>query len=110
MSYRKRQEDRYIVSLAATFHHGPAGPQGVRVSNLSARGCRFSSTARLERGSFVALTFGRAGMIDAKVRWRVGDTHGVRFDQPLSPAVLDHIRLFLSEQPALVAERQPIAA
>jgi len=29
----------------------------------------------------------------------------VRFVRPLQPAVLDHIRLFVSKEPALVAER-----
>jgi hypothetical protein len=32
----------------------------------------------------------------------------VRFDSPLHPVVLDHIRLFLSKEPALVAEREPL--
>jgi hypothetical protein len=110
MSYQKRREDRYDVSLAASFHHGPGGPRAVRVSNLSARGCRFGCPSKLDRGAFVAMTFGRAGMVDGRVRWRVGEAHGIRFDKPLSPAVLDHMRLFLSEEPALVAEREPISA
>jgi hypothetical protein len=32
--------------------------------------------------------------------------HGISFDEPLHPAVLDHIRLFLSREPALIEERR----
>lgn len=111
MSREHRREDRYNVAVAASFRNGTGGHRPVRVTNLSARGCRFAShDGLLVKGAFVTLSFGRAGAQDGRVKWRTGDMHGVRFDQPLEPGVLDHIRLFLSEQPALVAEREPITA
>ena len=65
---------------------------------------------RLDKGALIVLAFGEAAVLDAKVRWRVGGAHGVRFETPLHPVVLDHIRLFLSKEPALVAERMPYPA
>ena len=111
MNREHRQEDRFNVAVAARFSNGSGTRRAVRVTNLSARGCRFASNdADLGKGALVTLSFGRAGIQDGMVKWRVDDTHGVRFDKALQPAVLDHIRLFLSEEPALVAEREPITA
>ena len=111
MSREHRRENRYNVAVAASFRNGTGTSRAVRITNLSARGCRFNShDGRLVKGAFVTLSFGRAGSQEGRVKWRTGDTHGVRFDQPLEPAALDHIRLFLSEEPALVAEREPVSA
>ena len=111
MGYELRQEDRYDVAVAASFRSGPGASRPVRVVNLSSRGCRFvDRDGRLGVGTAVTLKFGRAETLDARVKWRVGKTHGIRFDQALEPMVLDHIRLFLSEEPALVAEREPLGA
>ena len=106
----ERRDARYEVTVDASFRNAKVNRSSVRVTNLSARGCRFSSVRRLEKGSLIVLTFGAAATLEANVRWRFGGSHGVRFVKPLRPAVLDHIRLFLSEQPAFVAEREPAAA
>lgn len=106
-----QRELRYNVAVDASVRHGTAGHRWVKVTNLSATGCRFVSPARrLGMGASVTLSFGRAGLVEAKVRWRLGDTHGLRFDRPIQRAVLDHIRLYLSEEPALVAERVAVTA
>ncbi len=102
---------RYAIAVDADARIGKVVEQAVHVTNLSASGCRFVSPfRRLVMGTPITLTFGRSGVIAAKVRWRIGETHGVRFLQPLQPAMLDHIRLFLSEKPAFVAERDGSAA
>ena len=110
MGHENRRDPRYDVAVGASYWNGPDGRILVKVTNVSARGCRFASERRLETGSPIVMAFGNAATLDAKVRWRVGKTHGIRFAEPLHPAVLDHIRLFLSEDPALVAERAPITA
>lgn len=111
MTSESRREPRYNIAVEASVRDGTDNQQAVNVTNLSAAGCRFASPdRRLRMRTLVSLSFGRAGVVDAKVRWRVGDMHGVRFDRPLQPAVLDHIRLFLSEKPALVAEREGLTA
>jgi len=111
MGYEERGDERYSVGVDASFSNGTRGACVVKVTNLSASGCRFASTGpRLRMGALLSMTFGRAGLLEAQVKWRVGNTHGVRFDQPLAPALLDHVRLFLSEEPALVAERDGVSA
>jgi hypothetical protein len=108
VGYELRLEDRYDVAVAASFHSGPGAARPVRVVNLSARGCRFvARDSRHGVGTAVTLKFGRVEALNGRVKWRIGGTHGIRFEQPLQPAELDHIRLFLSEQPALAAEREP---
>lgn len=110
MEREHRRDPRYSVTVDASFGNEAVNGSAVRVTNVSARGCRFASVRRLDKGSRIVLAFGKAAVLDAKVRWRVGGAHGVRFEAPLHPAVLDHIRLFLSEEPALVAERVPLGA
>lgn len=111
MAREDQREPRYKVAVDASFRLGTANRRAVTVTNLSATGCRFVSQGpRLGLGSLVTLSFGRGSLVDAKVRWRFGDTHGVRFSRPLQPAMLDHIRLFVSREPALVAERDAMPA
>lgn len=106
MAREDRREPRYAVAVDASYCHGVASRRPVKITNLSATGCRFVSPGRrLGLATFITLSFGRAGLVEARVRWRLGHTHGVRFVRPLQPAVLDHIRLFVSKEPALVAER-----
>lgn len=101
-----RHEDRYDVQVSASMHSETGGDEPVRVTNLSNRGCRFTSTRKMPRGAAISIKAGRAKPLQASVQWRVDHTHGVRFDEPIADALLDHIRLFLSEQPALIADRQ----
>lgn len=106
MTQENRRDSRYDVEVEATIGNEAVPGSAIRVTNVSARGCRFASVKRLEKGSNIVLAFGAAAMLEAKVRWRVGGAHGVRFAAPLHPVVLDHIRLFLSKGPAYVAERE----
>lgn len=110
MAHEQRQDERYKVGLAARLAND-ANSRAVTVTNVSARGCRFNLAGLpLEAGAGLTMTFGRAGTLASRVQWRAGNAYGVRFDQPLHATTLDHIRLFLSEQPALVAERDGFAA
>ena len=105
MNREKRREPRYSVELGARVRNGSGMPRTVAVTNLSQRGCRFKlSDRRLGAGSFLTITVERVGFLDAHVKWRDGDWHGIRFDHPLHPAVLDHIRLFLSRFPGFEEE------
>ena len=110
MEREHRHDPRYNVTVDASFGNEVVAGSPIRVTNVSSRGCRFASMRRLDKGSLIVLAFGEAAVLDAKVRWRVGGAHGVRFAEPLHPLVLDHIRLFLSKEPALVAERVPLTA
>ena len=105
MSAEQREEDRYDVQLAGALQDGTGLADPVRITNLSRRGCRFTVAGRTRLGKLITIAVGRVGYLDAQVKWRLGSTYGVRFDDALPQVVLDHMRLFLSEQPALVAER-----
>ena len=104
MEHDKRHEDRYRVQVRASLN-GEGGAHDVVVTNLSSDGCGLSTGCEMQVGSAVSMAVGRIEPLDAHVQWREGERHGLRFKQPLSHVVLDHIRLFLSTPPALVAER-----
>jgi hypothetical protein len=105
MGREKRREARYDVALDAKVRNGSGSSRKVEVTNLSQGGCRFRlGERRIGAGSFLTITVERVGFLDARVKWRQDDWHGIRFDRPLHPAVLDHIRLFLSREPALVEQ------
>ena len=105
MEQEKRHQDRYRVQVSARLSNGEAEPHHVVVINLSAEGCGFSAPCEMPVGAVVNMAMGRIETLSARVLWRQGERHGLQFEQPLSHVVLDHIRLFLSSPPALVAER-----
>src|SRR4051812_3219739 len=105
MGREKRMEARYDVALDARVRNGSGSSRSVEVTNLSQRGCRFRlRERRLGTGSFLTITVERVGFLDPRAPWRQDDWPGIRFDRPLHPAVLDHIRLFLSREPALAEQ------
>ena len=100
MASEKRREPRYDVRLRARFRNGTGVPAPVRLTNLSAHGCRFASPGkRMGPGAFLTLTLDSFGFIDARVSWRNGDDHGIHFLEPLHPAVLEHVVSVLSTHP-----------
>jgi deoxyinosine 3'endonuclease (endonuclease V) len=48
MSEENRRDPRYCVAVDASFGDEEVAGSAVRVTNLSARGCRFSTVRRLE--------------------------------------------------------------
>jgi hypothetical protein len=106
----RRRAPRYGVELEGIIRSGLWGDDKVAISSLSIDGCRFASARRrISAGTALTMALGPVGVIHASIAWRVGPIHGVRFDQALHPAVLDHIRLFLSNEPALIEEERPAA-
>lgn len=99
MTCEKRREPRYDVRVDASFRNGSGSSMRIRLSNLSARGCRFSTGKRMGPGAFLTLTMGSLDFIDAQVTWRDGNVHGIRFLQPLHPAVLAHVCSHVSSKP-----------
>lgn len=106
MSVEQRSDARYQVCFDAEVSDGAAA-RAVQVANLSRRGCRFLCGAgELADGARIDLMVSRVGAVGAHVIWRRGDWFGVVFDEPLRDAVLDHLRLFVSHEPALYTEDQ----
>jgi hypothetical protein len=102
----RRRAPRYGVEVSGIIRSGSSGEDSVIISNLSVDGCRFSSPRRrIAAGTALTMAVGPVDLLQARVAWRTGAVHGVTFDQPLHPAVLDHVRLFLSAEPALIEER-----
>lgn len=102
----RRRSPRYGVDVDGIIRSGGGAEHAVAIANLSVDGCRFTASGRrMAAGTLLAIGIGPVGLLHARVAWRVGAVHGVSFDQPLHPAVLDHIRLFLSQEPAFIEER-----
>ena len=106
MDDNRRRAPRYGVEVDGIIRGADGATQTVAIANLSVDGCRFTAPGRrIAAGTLLTFEVGPAGPLQAQVAWRVGAVHGVSFDEPLHPAVLDHIRLFLSTEPALIEER-----
>ncbi len=88
----ERGAERHDISIMGTLRTG-TGKREVTIVDLSENGCRI-----LDRIGFlspdlaVTIKIGPVGPIDATVRWQDRPYAGIRFDNPLYPAVLDHIR------------------
>jgi len=100
----RRIDVRYPVKVAGDLHDGVSAALKIDVANLSRGGCRFSTGGAIRDGAYVTLALGSAGYYDGRVVWNLGHDHGVAFDHPLHPAVLDHIRNFVSAKPSFQAD------
>jgi hypothetical protein len=102
----RRGAPRYGVDVEGVIRSDSGGEDRVTISNLSCDGCRLSAPGRrFAVGAVLTIAVGPVGIVRARVTRRVGASHGIRFDESLPPAALDHIRLFLSKEPALIEER-----
>jgi hypothetical protein len=61
----------------------------VRVFDLSTGGCRVELADRATVGDFMMIKFEGIEVMDADVCWVAGRMAGLKFDQPIHPAVLD---------------------
>jgi hypothetical protein len=106
MDSRHRDEDRYSVRFQADARAEDGSDEPVRITNLSSWGCRFTVARQAKLGKLVTLAVARIGQVDGQIKWTDGRTYGVHFDDQLPKVWLDHMRLFLSQPPAFVAERK----
>ena len=69
------------------------GARDVTIVDLSEQGCRiYDRLGYLKPGLACTIRIGPIGPVDATIRWQEVPYSGLRFDRPLYPAVLDHIR------------------
>lgn len=88
----ERGAERHDISIVGKLRTG-TGKRDVTIVDLSERGCRIlDRLGYLPPGLAVTIRIGPIGPIDATVRWQKQPYAGIRFDNPLHPAVLDHIR------------------
>lgn len=87
-----RDSERYDISIVGTLRTG-TGKREVTIVDLSEKGCRiFDRMGHLAPNMSVTIKIGPVGPIDATMRWQEQPYAGIRFDNPLYPAVLEHIR------------------
>ncbi|WP_120078387.1 PilZ domain-containing protein [Aurantiacibacter odishensis] len=88
----ERDAQRHGISVIGKMRTG-TGKRDVTIVDLSERGCRiFDRMGLLTPGKTVTIKIGPVGPIDATIRWQERPYAGLLFDNPLYPAVLDHIR------------------
>lgn len=87
----KRDEPRFDVTLMGRLY-GSGGSREVTIFDLSIRGCRVEDLTSARPGSLVTIKIGTVGPIGGVIRWRRDNFIGIKFENPLYPAVLDNIR------------------
>lgn len=87
----ERGEPRFDVTLIGRIY-GSGGSREVTIFDLSTRGCRAEDYSHAKPGSLVTIKIGTVGPIGAVVRWRRDNFVGLKFENPLYPAVLENIR------------------
>lgn len=87
---QRRAGDRKTVRLVASVRERCSTAHHAVISDLSRTGCQVSNIF-LRANHPVWVRFGSLAPIESRVVWARSDVAGVRFEQPLHPAVLDHI-------------------
>lgn len=86
------REDRYDISISGHLRTH-TGKRDVTIVDLSEHGCRiYDRDGALREGNSVSLRIGPIGPVEGTIRWHQNPYAGIRFENPLYPAVLDHIR------------------
>lgn len=86
-----RRALRKAVGLRARLRERGANKFTVDVVDLSTTGFRCETSFTLYVGHVVWLTLPGLSGLEATVAWKRGFRYGFAFDQPLHPAVFDHI-------------------
>ena len=82
---------RADVRIEAEIREAGGGKFKIDVLDLSVTGFRMHSLTFINPESRVYLTMPGMAPLAAKVAWTKGDYYGCEFDNPLYPAVFDHI-------------------
>ncbi|MBY0283937.1 MAG: PilZ domain-containing protein [Sphingomonas sp.] len=90
LDHQRREGERARVMMVASIRERSATAHDAVINDLSRQGCQVSNIF-LRTGKPVWVRFGHLAPIEATVMWARGDQSGIRFNQPLHPAVLDHV-------------------
>jgi len=88
--HQRREGDRARVMMTASIRERGSTAHNAVINDLSRQGCQVSNIF-LRAGTPVWVKFGQLAAIEGRVMWARGDQSGVRFNQALHPAVLDHV-------------------
>lgn len=87
-----RREDRYQIVLLGHCSDGTGRRSSAEITDLSMHGCKVrTSPTLLAKNETVWIKLGSRDPLQGEVRWRKEDFAGVRWENPLHPAILDHI-------------------
>ena len=87
-----RGTQRHEISIIGRLRTG-TGARDVTIVDLSEKGCRiFDRMGYLKPDTSCTIKIGPVGPVDATIRWQDQPYSGIRFENPLYPAVLEHIR------------------
>ena len=87
-----RREDRYQIVLSGRCSNSRQQRATARITNLSTHGCKIETgPISLEKDATVWIKLGSRDPLQGEVRWHKADSAGVRWENPLHPAILDHI-------------------
>lgn len=87
-----RREDRYQIVLMGHCSNGVGGRSTAEISDLSTHGCKVrTSRTLLKKDATVWIKLGSRDPLKGDVRWHKEDFAGVEWENPLHPAILDHI-------------------
>lgn len=87
----ERSEVRHGVTIVGRVY-GQGGSREVTIFDLSSQGCRVEDRSLARPGSRVTIKIGSIGPLGAVIRWRTDDMVGLKFENPLYPSILEHIR------------------
>jgi hypothetical protein len=72
------REARYAVQTATTITTQSGASGAALVSNLSNQGCRIATILTLNPGDRLTLIVEPLGLVEAEVRWKIGDEAGLK--------------------------------
>lgn len=88
----KRSADRQALSMAANFLSLERDRSVALVSDLTIQGCKIDrASSRLDSGNRVIIRPEGFEGFHGTVKWVSDSFAGVEFDQPLHPAIVDHL-------------------
>lgn len=87
-----RREDRFKIVLSGHCSDGAGRRSSAQISDLSTHGCKVrTASVLLAQDATIWIKLGGRDQLKAQVRWHKADLAGVEWENPLHPAILDHI-------------------
>jgi hypothetical protein len=102
-SVQRRLCERHPLVWNGVVYHDYDDVDPVRLRNISASGALVQSGSDLPEGATVYLDLGKAGKLEAKVRWSRGGQSGLVFTEPFD------IHLLSNTRPDVASESYPQA-
>lgn len=87
-----RRELRLAISVEGLIGSTRIGRQKVELIDLSCRGCRIGTVARLVVGNNLVVTLPGVAPLGAEIRWQDIGSAGLRFAVPLHPLIVERLR------------------